>query len=224
MSKLILVRHGQSLWNKLNLFTGWVDVPLTDNGCNEAKLAAKKITECNISTIFVSGLFRAQETAMIIAKIISKDKQPIIIRESNNHWQLQANKTASQHQIMPLIEKHGLNERYYGDLQGLNKQDTINKYGEKQVHIWRRSYDISPPNGESLAETANRSIKVFVDDIVPKLKKDKNILVVAHGNSLRALIMFIEKISKEEISTVEIQTACPIFYEYKKNGEFEKSC
>ena len=195
-SKLVLVRHGQSEWNAKNLFTGWKDPKLTDLGIQEAIKAGDLLETRNLKfdLMFTSDLFRAQETGRLILE--------------------QMNQTDIQ-----VIEDQSLNERNYGDLAGLNKDEAREKWGEEQVHIWRRSFDIPPPGGESLKNTAERVLPYFEHEIMPKVKEGLNILVAAHGNSLRALVMELEKISSEEIVKLEIATGDPLTYEYS-NGEF----
>ena len=195
-SKLVLVRHGQSEWNAKNLFTGWKDPKLTDLGIQEAIKAGDLLETRNLKfdLMFTSDLFRAQETGRLILK--------------------QMNQTDIQ-----VIEDPSLNERNYGDLAGLNKDEAREKWGEEQVHIWRRSFDVPPPGGESLKNTAERVLPYFEIEIMPKVKEGLNILVAAHGNSLRALVMELEKISSEEIVKLEIATGDPLTYEYS-NGDF----
>ena len=195
-SKLVLVRHGQSEWNAKNLFTGWKDPKLTDLGIQEAIKAGDLLETRNLKfdLMFTSDLFRAQETGRLILE--------------------QMNQTGIQ-----VIEDQSLNERNYGDLAGLNKDEAREKWGEEQVHIWRRSFDVPPPGGESLKNTAERVLPYFELEIMPKVKEGLNILVAAHGNSLRALVMELEKISSEEIVQLEIATGDPLTYEYS-NGEF----
>ena len=195
-SKLVLVRHGQSEWNAKNLFTGWKDPKLTDLGIQEAIKAGDLLETRNLKfdLMFTSDLFRAQETGRLIL-------------EQMNHADIQ------------VIKDQSLNERNYGDLAGLNKDEAREKWGEEQVYIWRRSFDVPPPGGESLKNTAERVLPYFELEIMPKVKEGLNILVAAHGNSLRALVMELEKISSEEIVKLEIATGDPLTYEYS-NGEF----
>lgn len=211
MPKLILLRHGQSEFNKLNLFTGWLDVGLSSKGISEAIASGKALKDIKIDCIFTSMLIRAQQTAMLF------------MSESNNSPAIIASKTECQKNPItmdipdnytPAIADWRLNERHYGKLQGMNKQETIEKYGKDQVAIWRRSFDTPPPEGESLAMTLERTIPAMQQLILPKLMQDQNILVVAHGNSLRSIIMHIENISKEDIVSLEIATAEPIIYNY----------
>ena len=195
-SKLVLVRHGQSEWNAKNLFTGWKDPKLTDLGIQEAIKAGDLLETRNLKfdLMFTSDLFRAQETGRLILE--------------------QMNQTDIQ-----VIEDQSLNERNYGDLAGLNKDEAREKWGEEQVHIWRRSFDVPPPGGESLKNTAERVLPYFEIEIMPKVREGLNILIAAHGNSLRALVMKLEKISSEEIVKLEIATGDPLTYEYS-NGDF----
>lgn len=192
MSTLVIVRHGQSAWNLENRFTGWVDVDITDKGEAEAKNAGEKLKGESFDLAYTSDLKRAQRTLSIILGEIG-----------------QSSISTTKHQA--------LNERHYGDLQGANKAETAAKYGEDQVHIWRRSYDVAPPNGESLKDTADRVIPYFEAEIAPKLKAGKNIIITAHGNSLRALIMHLEKLTPEQILQVEIPTGAPKKYVLDEN-------
>ena len=196
---LILVRHGQSEWNAKNLFTGWKDPGLTDQGVSEAKNAGKLILEQNIEfdVMYTSMLSRAQKTGDIILKILN-------------------------HKEIPIIKNEALNERHYGSLAGLNKDDARRKWGDEQVHIWRRSFDIPPPDGESLKDTADRVLPYFETEIMPKVISGSSILIAAHGNSLRALIMKLDSISSEDIVKLEIPTGAPIQYEFSPNGIVDK--
>ena len=193
---LILVRHGQSEWNEQNLFTGWKDPGLTELGIKEAKNAGSLISDKGIQfdEMFTSMLVRAQDTGAIILDSINQ-------------------------QNIPITKNKALNERNYGSLAGLNKDDARKKWGEEQVHIWRRSFDIPPPEGESLKDTAERVLPYFHKYIMPKVIKGLSILVAAHGNSLRALIMELDLISSEDIVKLEIPTGAPIQYEFNQNGE-----
>ena len=193
MNKLILLRHGQSQWNLENRFTGWKNVPLTEKGEAEAKKAGELIKKHNISIdrVFSSVLERANRTAEIAIKKA----------ELNNL--LENNKI-----IMTSSEK--LNERDYGDLVGLNKQETADKFGKDQVHIWRRSYDTPPPNGESLKDVVERVSPYFKENIKPLIDKGENILIAAHGNSLRAMMIELGMYKPEEISNIELPTGSPL--------------
>ena len=193
MVTLVLIRHGQSLWNAENRFTGWTDIDLSKKGEKEAKEAGEKLENVAFDVVHTSALMRAQRTAEIIIKHnkISKDT--------------------------PTYKDERLNERHYGSLQGLNKTETAEKYGAEQVHIWRRSFDISPPDGESLKMTAERTLPYFKEDVLRHLDEGKNVLISAHGNSLRSIVMYIENISKEDIVKLEILTGVPRTYEYESN-------
>lgn len=188
MAQLVIFRHGQSVWNLENKFTGWVDVELSPKGLDEARMAGLKLKGYQFDYAYASDLKRAQNTLSL------------------------ALESAEHASLTPVYHK-ALNERMYGDLQGLDKADTAKKYGDEQVKIWRRSYDIAPPNGESLKDTAARVIPYFESEIAPKLKAGKNVVIAAHGNSLRALIMHLEKMTPEQILEFEIGTAQPRLYE-----------
>jgi 2,3-bisphosphoglycerate-dependent phosphoglycerate mutase len=192
---LVLVRHGQSEWNAKNLFTGWKNPGLTETGVKEAISAGKLIKDekINFDTMYTSELIRAQLTGNTILEIINQSD-------------------------IPIIKDIALNERNYGSLAGLNKDDAREKWGEEQVHIWRRSYDIPPPDGESLENTAERVLPYFNKEILPKVISGSNILIAAHGNSLRSLIMQLDELSKEEILNLEIPTGAPIKYIFDEYG------
>lgn len=214
--KLILMRHGQSRWNELNLFTGWVDIPLSQKGIDEAINGGQQIKDIPIDIIFTSGLVRAQMTAMLVMAQHSSGKVPLIhqkLEGKHTDW-AKIYSPKAQESCVPVVSSWHLNERMYGDLQGLNKQETMDKYGVEQVQIWRRSYDVPPPNGESLKMTAARTIPYFLEQIVPQLKSGKNVLVSAHGNSLRSIIMQLDQLSPEQVVKLELATGEPILYEY----------
>lgn len=215
MSKLVLVRHGESLWNKMNLFTGWVDVPLSDRGIEEALNAGELLRDYTFDVIFTSELIRAIQTAMLI---MSKNNSgvPKIIHENGRmkEWGIVYGEHGKKY--VPVYKSWHLNERYYGRLQGWNKDYARKVYGKEQVHLWRRSYDIAPPGGESLKDTAERTIPYFKERIIPELEKGKNVLVSAHGNSLRSIVMHIEGLTKEQILKLNIPTGIPLIYEYEK--------
>ncbi len=192
MAQLVIFRHGQSTWNLENKFTGWVDVDLSVKGIEEAKAAGEKIRNFKFDYAYSSDLIRAQKTLTIALEV-------------------------AKHPSLTPIYNKALNERMYGDLQGLDKAETAQKYGEEQVKIWRRSFDIPPPNGESLKDTAARVLPYFEKEIVPKLKAGKNVIIVAHGNSLRALIMHLENMTPQQILEFEIGTAQPRVYELDKD-------
>jgi 2,3-bisphosphoglycerate-dependent phosphoglycerate mutase len=192
---LVLVRHGESEWNKLNLFTGWRDPGLTETGTAEAHRAGKLIkAEGFVFDIaFTSALKRAQITLEIMLEELGQ-------------------------QGLETIKDQALNERHYGDLCGLNKDDARKKWGDEQVHIWRRSYDVPPPGGESLKDTAARVLPYYEAEILPKVLAGKNVLVSAHGNSLRALIMQLDKLSPEEILKLNLGTGEPYVYRLNADG------
>ena len=193
---LVLVRHGQSEWNAKNLFTGWKNPGLTPAGEKEAANAGSLIKERNIkfSVMFTSALKRAQITGQMILSGIDQKH-------------------------IKVIRDQALNERDYGDLAGLSKDDARKEWGEEQVHIWRRSYDVPPPGGESLKNTAERVLPYFNSSILPKILEGQNILIAAHGNSLRSLVMQLDNLSKEEVIALEIPTGAPIIYSFAGNKE-----
>ena len=192
MVNLVVLRHGQSVWNLENKFTGWVDVDLSENGIKEAENAGKKLIDFKFDIAFTSALKRAQNTLSIILKETGQEN-------------------------IEVIKDKALNERMYGDLQGLNKDDVKAKYGEEQFKLWRRSYDVAPPNGESLKDTAGRVLPYYKENIEPLLKQGKNVLISAHGNSLRGLVMYLENLTKEQIVEREIATGTPILYVLDEN-------
>ena len=186
---LVLVRHGQSEWNLKNLFTGWRDPDLTELGIEEAKTGGKALAETGIKfdVAFTSDLTRAQKTLTLILDEIGQ-------------------------QGLETIRDQALNERDYGDLSGLNKDDARAKWGEEQVHIWRRSYDVPPPGGESLRDTGARVWPYYLTEILPRVLRGEKVLVAAHGNSLRSLVMVLDKLSKEEILKLNLATGVPMVY------------
>jgi len=193
---LVLVRHGESIWNKKNLFTGWKDVDLTERGVEEAHAAGQDLKARGITfdIAFTSKLIRAQKTLTIMLEELGQSD-------------------------LETIEEIALNERNYGDLTGLNKDDARQKWGEEQVHIWRRSFDIPPPGGESLKDTADRVLPYFRQQILPVVLSGKSVLVAAHGNSLRALIMELDKLGSDEVTKLNLATGAPIIYELAENGQ-----
>ena len=184
---LVLVRHGQSQWNFENRFTGWIDVPLSEAGEEEARKAGELLKGYRFDHAFTSALVRAQETLRIILDVIGTPD-------------------------VPIERDQALNARHYGDLQGLNKAETAAKFGEEQVHLWRRSFDVNPPNGESLKDTRDRVLPYYREKIEPLLKDGKRVLVVAHGNSLRALVMVLDAISETAVAELNIPTGAPKRY------------
>ncbi|GAA97075.1 hypothetical protein E5Q_03750 [Mixia osmundae IAM 14324] len=194
---LVVVRHGESEWNKLNLFTGWKDPALTDKGKEEALKGAKELKKYgydHYDIAFTSALQRAQTTLKIILKEIDAES-------------------------LETIKDQALNERDYGDLTGLNKDDARKKWGEEQVHVWRRSFDVPPPNGESLELTAKRVLPYWEKEIKPRVLKGERVLIAAHGNSLRSLAMELEGLTGEEVVKMELATGVPIVYKLDKTGK-----
>ena len=218
MPKLILMRHGESEWNRLNLFTGWVDIPLSEKGIAQAITGGKLISNLPIDLIFTSTLIRAIMTAMLAMNEHASKKVPVILHPHEGRMENwgQIYSEEARHHIVPVYRSWHLNERMYGELQGLNKAETIEKFGKEQVQIWRRSYDTAPPGGESLKNTAERTIPYFKEKIIPELENGKNILISAHGNSLRSIIMELDNLSKEKVVSLEIELGAPIIYEYDK--------
>jgi 2,3-bisphosphoglycerate-dependent phosphoglycerate mutase len=194
MARLLLLRHGESQWNLENRFTGWVDVPLSPRGIQEAKNAGDKLRGFAFDRAFTSVLVRAIETLRLVLESTGQTG-------------------------IPIEKDKALNERMYGELQGLNKDETVKKYGAAQVKIWRRSYDVPPPGGESLKDTAERVLPYYEQTIKPYLLKGETILVAAHGNSLRALIMELEQLSREQVLELNIPTGAPLLYELDKTGK-----
>jgi 2,3-bisphosphoglycerate-dependent phosphoglycerate mutase len=186
---LVLVRHGQSEWNLKNLFTGWRDVDLTDKGVAEAQAAGRQLKALGLrfDVAYTSALVRAQRTMDLMLEELGQ-------------------------RSLPVIRDQALNERDYGDLSGLNKDDARKRWGEEQVHIWRRSYDVAPPGGESLKDTAARVLPYYIQDILPRVLRGERVLVSAHGNSLRALVMVLDHLSPQEIVKREIATGVPLIY------------
>jgi 2,3-bisphosphoglycerate-dependent phosphoglycerate mutase len=192
---LVLVRHGESEWNRLNMFTGWQDVDLTEEGVAEAHRAGAmlKAEGAHVDLAFTSLLKRAQNTLKIILSELDQDKLPIVFDAA-------------------------LNERHYGDLVGLNKDEARQRWGEEQVHLWQRSYDIAPPGGESLKDTAARVLPFYTKRIVPELQAGKNVILVAHGNSLRSLVMQLDRLSPEQVKELTISTGMPLIYRLRPDG------
>lgn len=192
MPILALIRHGQSIWNLQNRFTGWVDVPLSEQGEREAREAGQRIAGYTFDVAYTSALRRAQLTLDLIQEV--------------NGWSL------------PVIRDAALNERMYGDLQGLDKDETRAIHGEEQVKIWRRSYDVSPPNGESLKDTAARTLPFFDRCIMGDIRHGRNVLVVAHGNSNRSIVMRLDRLTGDEVMKVELATGVPLIYDIAADG------
>lgn len=195
---LVLVRHGQSDWNLKNLFTGWKDPDLTDKGQAEAKAAGQRLKALglNFDIAFTSALTRAQHTCKLILNELGQND-------------------------LKTIREQALNERDYGDLSGLNKDDARAKWGEEQVHVWRRSYDVPPPNGESLKDTVARVLPYYCQEILPRVLNGERVIVAAHGNSLRALVMVLDRLTPETIPSMELDTGVPLVYRLKADSTVE---
>ncbi|GAB3366818.1 2,3-bisphosphoglycerate-dependent phosphoglycerate mutase [Arachidicoccus ginsenosidivorans] len=191
-TNLILIRHGQSEYNLENRFTGWQDIDITKTGKQEARKAALEIKDQRIDIAFTSKLIRAQHTLQIIQEVCGWQDVPVVINKA-------------------------LNERSYGALEGKDKAEITKEFGEKQVWLWRRSFDVAPPGGESLKDTYNRVIPYFKQSILPCLLQSQEVLIVAHGNSLRALLMFLESLSPAQILQREIETCVPLFYDLSED-------
>ncbi|KAK9005662.1 hypothetical protein V6N11_043087 [Hibiscus sabdariffa] len=217
---LILIRHGESLWNEKNLFTGCVDVPLTKKGVEEAIEAGRRISNIPVDMIFTSALIRAQMTAMLAMTQHRRKKVPIIMHNESEQakaWsQIYSEETIKQ--SIPVIAAWQLNERMYGELQGLNKQETADRFGKEKVHEWRRSYDIPPPDGESLEMCAQRAVAYFKDNIEPQLQSGKSVMIAAHGNSLRSIIMYLDQLTSQEVISLELSTGIPMLYIFKEDN------
>ncbi len=192
MAKLVLVRHGESLWNLENRFTGWVDVPLTEKGRAEARRAAELLVGLSFQVAYTSVLIRAQETLEIMLNALG--------------------------QRVPVIRDVALNERHYGDLQGLNKAETARRYGDEQVKLWRRSYDVAPPGGESLEMTSKRTLPFFDRAIMGDIRLNKNVLVAAHGNSIRSIVMKLDQLNTQQVLELNLDTGIPLVYEIGTDG------
>ncbi len=192
---LVLVRHGESEWNKKNLFTGWTDVPLTKHGMAEAQEAGKRLQKLGykFEIAFTSHLIRSWQTLILMLDELDQEG-------------------------LPTISHKAMNERDYGDLAGLNKDDARKKWGDEQVHIWRRSFDVPPPGGESLKDTADRALPYFENQIMPQVMDGKNVIVAAHGNSLRAVIMKLDGLSEDEVTQLNLPTGSPVVYRFNDDG------
>ncbi|HTW96228.1 MAG TPA: histidine phosphatase family protein [Candidatus Methylomirabilis sp.] len=224
MSYLILIRHGQSRWNLSNKFTGWVDVPLSRLGIREAEANARELKNFRIDVAFTSELVRAQETLLII--LSSQNRTGIFLHHSEHRGRHDHYYTPMASDEIPIYSSSILNERYYGLLQGLDKAMVRQKYGEKKVMEWRRSFQGRPPGGDSLADIYRKLIPYFKKQILPWLKKNKNVIVVAHGNTLRAMIKYLENISDQDVAHLELPNSQPLVYRFgagkmrREKGEF----
>ena len=194
MGTVVLLRHGESQWNLENRFTGWVDVPLSPKGEEEARHAGEKLKSYRFDRAFTSVLIRANETLRLVLETIGQT-------------------------ALPIEKDQALNERMYGELQGLNKAETAQKYGDHQVKLWRRSYDIRPPGGESLKDTAERVLPYYERRIRPAILAGDNIIIAAHGNSLRALVMHLDRLSQEQVLELNIPTGVPLLYQFGKDEQ-----
>jgi 2,3-bisphosphoglycerate-dependent phosphoglycerate mutase len=204
------------------VFTGWVDVPLSKDGINEALRAGEKIADIEFDLIYTSMQVRALETALIAMSVNKSDKTPTVIHETGKMGKWTAiYDDSTRKNIIPVYRDWHLNERYYGELQGKDKAGVEEKFGKEKTLLWRRSYDVPPPGGESLKDTAGRTIPFFKKFILENLKKGRNILISAHGNSLRSIVMFIDHLTREQVLRLEIPTGKPLFYEYR-NQRLEK--
>lgn len=192
MPRLVLVRHGQSLWNLQNRFTGWVDVPLTATGEDEARRAGERLHGSTFDVAYTSALSRAQETLRLIVETSGI--------------------------VAPVIRDAALNERDYGDLAGLDKAATAARYGAEQVHVWRRSFDVAPPGGESLKDTAARTLPFFERAVLEDIRAGRDVLVVAHGNSNRSIVMRLDGLDEQAVTSLEIATGVPLVYELDSTG------
>ena len=220
MAKLILMRHGLSAWNEQNLFTGWVDIPLSEAGIRESIEGGVKIRDIPIDVIYTSTLVRAHMTLALAMLQHSSKKVPVFLHPGQGkleEWgRIYSDET--KRATIPVHMAWELNERMYGELQGLNKAETAKKFGTEQVHQWRRSFDIAPPGGESLAMTAQRALPYFKSVILPRLQNNENVLICAHGNSQRAIVMDLDHLSKEQVIKLELATGLPIVYQFERKG------
>lgn len=226
MAQLILIRHGQSLWNAANRFTGWVDVPLSERGRAEAMIASTKLRNYRVQVCYTSKLMRAMETAVIClteADEICGGRIPIFKHAADDpDWHGWDRYEGDPNQELPIFTSAALDERYYGALQGLNKAETAAKYGEAQVYEWRRSYTTRPPQGESLEDTQKRVVPYFTSRIMVHLQRGDSALVVAHGNSLRAIMMGLDRLPEADVPTLELATGVPIVYDFDASGSVLK--
>ncbi len=221
MGYLILVRHGESRWNKQDKFTGWVDVPLSEKGIKEALICAKQLEKISFDVAYTSKLQRATETLLII--LSKQNHTGIFLHNEGKEKRWSFHTPELENREIPIYSNVALNERYYGALQGVNKSQARKKYGKEQVFEWRRSYDIRPPNGESLKDTIKRTLPYFKKNIMKDVKSGKNVIVSAHGNSLRGIIKHIENISNYKIASLEVPTGKPIVYKFEKGKLVKKN-
>lgn len=220
--KLYCIRHGQSKWNQLNLFTGWVDVSLSSQGIEEARKVGVKIKDVAFDRVYTSTLIRAELSAMLILEQNQHQKIPYIVHDTlelNFHIYDESAKK----DLIPVYRNAALNERMYGQLQGMDKDHARKLFGEAQVERWRRSYAEAPPSGESLKMTKERTIPYFTREILPAIKNHQTVLIVAHGNSLRSIVMEILQLTEDEILKFEIATGEPLYFEYENKEWIRKN-
>lgn len=222
MGRLILIRHGESTWNQQNRFTGWVNISLSDRGVDEAKKAGELLADEQIDVAFTSTLVRAQDTLYEILKLNKGCHQYRYLHQSERDWYRHFTPDENDARELKIYSSERLNERFYGDLQGLNKDKARQQFGAEQVHQWRRSYRTPPPGGESLEMTAARTIPYYRSHIVPHLERGEQVLVSAHGNSLRSITMHIEDMSPQQILDFELATGTPHVYEFNEQMQLIK--
>ncbi len=222
MSRLILVRHGQSIWNLQNRFTGWVDVSLSPQGMREAEVAGALLADYHFDLAFTSTLLRAQDTLYEILKQNRHCQQYVRIHEASQKWYEHFTPTLGDAAELKIHVSEKLNERYYGDLQGLNKDRAREQFGAEQVHHWRRDYALAPPNGESLEMTADRTVPYYREHVEPQLRAGHSVLISAHGNSLRALVKHIEGMTAEQVVHFEFPTGTPHVYTFDEELVLQK--
>jgi 2,3-bisphosphoglycerate-dependent phosphoglycerate mutase len=214
------MRHGRSAWNGLNLFTGWVDIPLDEKGIQESLEGGEKIRDLPIDVVFTSTLVRAQMTLVLALLHHKAKKVPVFLHPGEGKLDTWAKIYSEEAKLstLPVHIAAELNERMYGKLQGMNKAEMAEEFGADQVQKWRRSFDIRPPEGESLLDTCERAWPYFQNKIVPHLERNENVFIAAHGNSLRAIVMHLERLSCEDVVNLEIATGDPLIYTYEKGA------
>lgn len=211
MGRLVLLRHGESVWNKKNIFTGWIDVPLSAKGVEESLGAGKRLRDVRFDVVYTSTLIRAQMTGFLALSESRDERVPVLMNDE----------AKGLGEIIPVYATPALNERHYGELQGKSKDQIKREVGEAQFKLWRRSFDVAPPGGESLKMTIGRAMPYFKERIIPDLEKGKNVLIAAHGNSLRGIVMYLDGLTADEVVHLEIPTGEPLFYVYE-NGKWKK--
>lgn len=214
MGTLILLRHGESAWNLQNRFTGWIDVSLSPAGVAQAARAGELLRDVRLDVVYTSTLMRAQDTTYEVLRRNRHCRHYLRVHAWDRSWYAHFSASPEDRAELHVHVSESLNERYYGDLQGLNKEEAAGRFGAEQVHAWRRSYDVAPPGGESLKATADRVLAYYREHIAPQLLAGKTALVSAHGNSLRALAMDIEAMSPEQIADYELATGVPHIYRF----------